>query len=131
MIVDRLAYRVGEPKRGQIVVFDAPRAALVACGTGEGTTFVKRLVGLPGDRISLRNGVVYVDGKRLAEPYVAPKRRGDETRTFARVPAGRYFFLGDNRTGSCDSRVWGTVPRSSLIGPVLVTYWPPTRLDWR
>ena len=131
VIVDRLAYRRGEPKRGQIVVFDAPRAALVACGKAEGGTFVKRLIGLPGDRVSLRNGFVYVNGKRLDEPYVSPSRRGHDTRTFPRVPAGRYFFLGDNRISSCDSRVWGTVPRSSLIGPVLATYWPPTRLDWR
>ena len=131
VIVDRLAYRLGEPKRGQIVVFEAPAAARVRCGGGEGGTFVKRLIGLPGDRVSLRNGFVSVNGKRLAEPYVSPSRRGQDTRTFPRVPAGRYFFLGDNRTGSCDSRVWGTVPRSSLIGPVRARYWPPTRLDWR
>jgi len=131
VIVDRLAYRRGDPQRGQIVVFDAPRAALVACGNGEGGTFVKRLIGLPGDRVSLRNGFVYVDGKRLDEPYVSRSRRGHDTRAFPRVPAGRYFFLGDNRISSCDSRVWGTVPRSSLIGPVLATYWPPTRLGWR
>ena len=131
VIVDRLAYRVGDPKRGQIVVFDAPHAAIDACGGAEGGTFVKRLVGLPGDRVSLRDGFVYVNGHRLAEPYVSASRRGHETRTFPRIPAGRYFFLGDNRMRSCDSRDWGTVPRGSLIGPVLVTYWPPTRLDWR
>jgi len=131
VIVDRLAYRVGEPKRGQIVVFDAPAAAQMRCAGAEGGTFVKRLIGLPGDRVSLRNGFVYVNGKRLTEPYVSPSRRGHETRTFARVPARRYLFLGDNRAGSCDSRVWGTVPRSSLIGPVRATYWPPTRLDVR
>ena len=131
VIVDRVAYRLGEPKRGQIVVFEAPAAARVDCGGGEGGTFVKRLIGLPGDRVSLRDGFVSVNGRRLAEPYVSPSRRGRDTRTFSRVPAGRYFFLGDNRTGSCDSRVWGTVPRSSLIGPVLARYWPPTRLDWR
>ena len=131
VIVDRLAYRLGEPKRGQIVVFDAPAAADSRCAGGEGGTFVKRLIGLPGDRVSLRDGFVYVNGKRLKEPYVSPSRRGAETRTFPRVAAGRYFFLGDNRVGSCDSRVWGTVARDDLIGPVLATYWPPTRLDLR
>ena len=73
---------------------------------------------------------VLVDGRRLAEPYVDPADRGIDTRTFTRVPAGEYFLMGDNRTHSCDSRVWGTVPRKSLIGPVLVRYWPPTRISF-
>jgi signal peptidase I len=131
IVANRLAYVFGSPERGQIVVFKAPPGAS-ACGSGDGgTTFVKRLIGLPGDTISERNGVIFVNGKRLAEPYVDPALRGDESGTWSRVPPGHYFFLGDDRAHSCDSRVWGTVPRSSLIGPVIATYWPPSRISVR
>ena len=131
VIADRLAYRFGDPERGQIVVFNAPRKA-DRCGAGEGgSTFVKRLVGLPGEVVSMHQGVVFIDGDRLTEPYVDPVLRGDANGTWPRVPSGRYFVLGDNRTHSCDSRMWGTVPRASLVGPAKLTYWPPTRLSFR
>ena len=127
VIANRLAYDFGSPRRGDIVVFKAPPGA-TQCGGGEGETFVKRLVGLPGEQVSERNGVVLVDGKPLREPYVDPALRDTNTQTWPRIAPGRYFFLGDDRIHSCDSRVWGTVPRSSLIGLVLVTYWPPGRI---
>lgn len=131
VIADRLAYRFGDPERGQIVVFNAPRKA-DRCGAGEGgSTFVKRLVGLPGEVVSMHQGVVFIDGDRLTEPYVDPVLRGDANGTWPRVLSGRYFVLGDNRTHSCDSRMWGTVPRASLVGPAKLTYWPPTRLSFR
>jgi signal peptidase I len=130
VIANRLAYVFGKPKRGQIVVFKAPAAAS-ECGAGDGgTTFVKRLIGLPGDRVTERDGRIAIDGRPLSEPYVNPALR--DTRSGAwRVPAGQYFFLGDDRIYSCDSRTWGSVPRSDLIGPVILTYWPPNRLTWR
>ena len=121
VIANRLAYRFTNPHRGQIVVFHAPSDA---CGIGG--TFVKRLIGLPGDVVSETNGYVSINGKPLHESYVDPKLRDSSTHTFPRVPPGHYFFMGDDRVHSCDSRMWGTVPRSSLIGPVLLTYWPPT-----
>ena len=131
VIANRLAYRVGDPKRGQIVVVHAPRAA-ERCRSGDGgSTFVKRIVGLPGELISERRGTILVDGKRLSEPYVDPSLRGSSDGSWPRVGTGHYFLLGDNRTHSCDSRTWGTVPRESLIGPVTLTYWPPTRLSTR
>ena len=131
VIADRVAYRLGDPERGQIVVFNAPGEA-DRCGTGEeGSTFIKRLIGLPGEAVSERNGVVYIDGERLSEPYVDPALRGGETARWPRVPPGHYFVLGDSRIHSCDSRTWGTVPRSSLIGPAKLTYWPPNRLALR
>jgi signal peptidase I len=127
VIVNRLAYRFGSPKRGQIVVFKAPAAA-AQCGGGDGgSTFVKRLIGLPDDLVSERNGFISIDGKPLREPYVDPALRDHRT-GFWRVPSGHYFFLGDDRVNSCDSRVWGPVPRGSLIGPVVLTYWPPQRI---
>jgi signal peptidase I len=131
IIANRLAYDFGSPQRGQIVVFKTPSAASI-CGAGDGgTTFVKRLIGLPGDRVSERDGFIFINGTRLNEPYVDPALRDHETGTWARIPADRYFFLGDDRAYSCDSRKWGTVPRSNLIGPVLATYWPPSRWTWR
>lgn len=124
IIANRLAYRFGDPRRGQIVVFHAPAHA---CGIGG--TFVKRLIGLPGETVSERRGRVYVDGRPLREPYVDPRLRDDLTDSWS-VPAGHYFMLGDDRANSCDSRTWGAVPRSSLIGPAMVIYWPPTRWHW-
>jgi signal peptidase I len=127
VIVNRLAYRFESPKRGQIVVFDAPKAAVAQCG--EGGTFVKRLIGLPGETVSeTRGGVIWIDGRRLREPY-AYGRAQDLTVATWHVPKGEYFFMGDDRPHTCDSRMWGSVPRDRLIGPVLVTYWPPSRLS--
>lgn len=131
IIANRLAYDFGAPKRGQIVVFKTPPAAST-CGAGDGgTTFVKRLIGLPGEQVSERGGSIFINGARLNEPYVDPAFRDNETGTWPRIPANHYFFLGDDRAHSCDSRTWGTVPRSNLIGPALVTYWPPSRWTWR
>jgi signal peptidase I len=122
VIANRLAYRFGEPRRGQIVVFEAPAAADRMCGLGG--TYVKRLIGLPGDVVSEADGVLSVNGRVVSEPYVDLANRDHESGEW-RVPKGHYFFMGDNRTHSCDSREWGSVPRSDLIGPVLVKYWPP------
>jgi signal peptidase I len=129
VIANRLAYRFRDPHRGDIVVFTAPPAAKQRCT--EGGTFVKRIVGLPGEVLSERGGFVYVDGKRLNEPYVQRSRRDNETQTWARIPKGEYFMMGDNRADSCDSRQWGPVPRANLIGPVLMTYWPLDRISFR
>jgi signal peptidase I len=127
VLVNRLAYRFGSPQRGQIIVFDAPPNS-VRCGGGKVDVFVKRLIGLPGDQVSERNGYVFVNGKRLSEPYIDPSLRDHGTQVWPRVSDDRYFFLGDDRAHSCDSRTWGTVSRGSLIGRVLVTYWPPSRV---
>src|SRR5262249_11905349 len=105
VIANRLAYRFGNPKRGQIVVFRAPAAA-AQCGAGEGGTFVKRLIGLPGDVVAERDGQVLVNGKPLQEPYVDPSFRDHETASWPRVAPDHYFFMGDDRIHSCDSREW-------------------------
>ena len=110
VIANRLVYRFRDPERGQIVVFKAPERAQ-RCGSGYGgSTFVKRIIGLPGELLSERNGAIYINGERLIEPYVDPSLRGHENGSWLRVAPDHYFVLGDNRTHSCDSRAWGTVP---------------------
>jgi signal peptidase I len=123
----RICYTLWSPKRGDIVVFNTPPRALVACGTGG--VYVKRLIGLPGDLWAEKNGDVYINGKKLDEPYLKPGYRDQYTYPPQKIPAGHYFMMGDNRVGSCDSRKWGTVPRKNLIGKVVATYWPPGRVS--
>jgi signal peptidase I len=127
VIANRLAYHFRDPRRGEIVVFNAPPTTSRCAGT-EGGVFVKRLIGLPGEQVSERDGRVFIDGRPLEEPYVDPAARDTLTRTWPRIARGHYFFMGDNRADSCDSRTWGTVERSSLIGPVAGRYWPLNRL---
>jgi signal peptidase I len=130
VLANRFIYRFRNPKRGEIIVFKTPPEAQVRCGAGG--TFVKRLIGLPGEVVSERDGFVYINGTQLQEPYIKPDRRDHEPpRTWAKIPKGDYFFMGDNRAASCDSRVWGPVPRANLIGEVFFVYWPPTRLGFR
>ena len=90
---------------------------------------MKRLIGLPGDTWAEKNGYVYINGKKLDEPYISPQYRDHYTFPAKKIPPGHYFMMGDNRAGSCDSRRWGTVPRGNLIGKVVATYWPPGRLS--
>jgi signal peptidase I len=104
-------------QRADVVVFRTPPLAEARCGAGG--TFIKRVIGLPGDRWEERNGIVYIDGKKLTEPYIEANRR--DSRTIAPITIGpaSYFVMGDNRVSSCDSRAWGTVPAANLIGKVV------------
>ena len=132
----RLCFEADSPSRGDIVVFKTPPAAAEKCG--EGGTFVKRLIGLPGDTLQEKAGYVYINGKKLNEPYIKASRRDFQTHKMsdippgglARIPKGMYLMMGDNRAQSCDSRVWGLVPRKNLIGEVFFTYWPPNRISF-
>jgi signal peptidase I len=143
VLVNRLAFDFGSPKRGEIVVFHPPTSLTCAvqvpstepCPQGDGSQageyFVKRVIGLPGDRISIREGHPVINGRELApEPYIAPCGQVQECNmpdTITIAP-GHYFMMGDNRGDSDDSRFWGPVPGSWVIGPVLFTYWPPDRI---
>ena len=127
VLANRFIYHFRDPRRGEIVVFNTPKAAQRMCGASG--TFVKRLIGLPGDTWEEREGYVYIDGKKLKEPYVKPDRRDDRTLPPQRIAKDHFFMMGDNRESSCDSRAWGTVPRGNLIGKVFATYWPPNRIS--
>jgi signal peptidase I len=129
VLVDRLTYRFREPRRGDIVVFNVPDLARERCSAGG--VFVKRLIGLPGEVLEERRGFVYINGKRLNEPYIRPERRDFVNFHALKIDAGTYFMMGDNRANSCDSRVWLTVPRANIIGKVFAVYWPPRRLATR
>jgi len=126
VIANRIVYRFHAPQRGDIIVFKAPASVAAACNAGG--TFVKRIVGLPGEQVSMENGHVLIDGVRLGEPYLAPAFRGSESGEWPRSSRSGYFVLGDNRAMSCDSRRWGVVPRENIIGRADIRYWPANRI---
>ena len=125
IIANRIVYRFHAPERGDIIVFKASPKVEAACNAGG--TFIKRIIGLPGEKVSMRNGYVSINGGRLTEPYLAPGNRGRESGEWSRTPRDGYFVLGDIRTMSCDSRRWGVVTRDSIIGRADLRYWPPNR----
>ncbi len=114
LLVDKVAYQVGSPSRGDIVVFHST--------TETGKDLVKRIIGLPGDTVVIANGHVTVNGQVLSEPYIAaaPNYSGEY-----HVPLGSLFVLGDNRNDSSDSHMWGYLPEQNVIGKALLIYWPP------
>jgi signal peptidase I len=120
IIVNKLAYRLGEMRRGDVVVFHYPRDPSVS--------FIKRIVGLPGDVVELRHGVVYVNGQLLREPYLAPAMRDNDSHAPREVEQGYYYVLGDHRSSSNDSRNWGQVPERYIYGKAFFRFWPLSRL---
>ncbi len=124
ILVDKLSYDLHSIHRGDIVVFARP-----ANDGGDPTIkdLVKRVVGRPGETISSANGHVVINGRPLAEPYLptGTQTSGISTQT---IPAGHYFVMGDNRTDSADSRVFGPIPGSLVVGHTVVRIWPPSRL---
>ncbi len=129
VLANRFIYHFKDPERGDVVVFETPPAVEQHC-SGGGDVFVKRLIGIPGDRVEWRNGGVFVNGERVEESYVAGGNRDTDSGRQL-LADGEYFFMGDNRIDSCDSREWGPVPRENLIGPVFAIYWPPQRIGFR
>ena len=132
VLANRFIYHLRDPRRGDIVVFETPPKARQQCGAGG--TFVKRIIGLPGEKLAVRlvrgDAYVFINGRRLNEPYVDESRRQlGSTFGPVNVPAGHYFVMGDNREASCDSREWGALPEQNLIGKVFATYWPPNRIS--
>lgn len=136
ILVNKLSYHFHGVDRGNIVVFSRPPTE--NCGGPEVNDLVKRVIGLPGDVISLSNGYVYVDGKKLDESWLPASEQGITVAGPAgnssnlarpyRVPADNYFVMGDNRTDSCDSRYWGPINRSLIVGKVELRVWPLSTL---
>jgi signal peptidase I len=152
VLVDRLAMDFSSPHVGDIMVFHPPKnydegcadpnegqdqsgqyaaaACQVAWKSPSSQTFIKRVVGLPGDRLSIRNGHVIRNGKAERDAYIE-QCDGDAACDFPQtitVPRGEYYMMGDNRPDSEDSRFWGPVPRAWIIGKAFLTYWPPDRI---
>lgn len=117
LVVYKLAYRLGEPHRGDIIVFHHNRQPP--------EDYIKRVIGLPGDEVRVEGGQVYVNGIALNEPYIAepPAYTG-----VWEVPPDSLFVLGDNRNRSSDSRIWGFVPMSDVVGRAVLIYWPPGKI---
>ncbi|MGI9022322.1 MAG: signal peptidase I [Acidimicrobiales bacterium] len=143
VVVSKLAYMLHEPRRGDVLVFDAPgdhepddssapmkavKAVLGAVGLSAPSTqeYIKRVVGLPHESVEGHDGKVFVDGRELVEPYLPP---GDVTADFGPVTVGddQLFVMGDNRDNSADSRVFGPIERSTVVGRAMARLWPPSR----
>ena len=144
VLVSRFNYHFSSPDRGDIVVFHPPKGAdSNTCGVQkpddepcpqptperDSVNFIKRIVAVPGDRLSIDNGHAIVNGVRQKDDFTRPCAPG--TCNFPRtikIPPGHFFMMGDNRGASDDSRFWGPVPRKWIIGQAFFTYWPPKRI---
>ncbi len=121
LIVDELSYQFKNPERGSVVIFKYP--------IDPSKSFIKRIIGLPGETVSLKNGKVTIfnaenpEGFSFDEPYVRLKKSDNLSRTLGE---GEYFVLGDNRAGSADSRIWGPLPKENIIGRPIIRFFPPS-----
>lgn len=115
VLVDKVSYMLGDPQRGDVVVFNYPLATE--------RDFIKRVIGLPGETVSIAGGVVTINGQPLDEPYISAPPVYENTWTLG---SDEYFVLGDNRNSSSDSHSWGPLARHYLIGRAIFVYWPPT-----
>jgi signal peptidase I len=122
IFINKFVYRLGlgEVERGDTVVFWFPG--------DPSKSYIKRVVGLPGDRVEIRAGVVYVNARALREPYVPEEFRDLGTYPLVVVPEERYYVLGDHRSSSNDSRIWGPVPKEAIYGKAVFVYWPLDKL---
>ena len=119
ILVSKLSYKTGEPERGDIVVFRFP--------LDPKQDLIKRVIGLPGESITVRDGKVTINGTPLEEPYIAAPPIYNGTWT---VPEGQLFVLGDNRNESKDSHEWDFLPLENVIGKAILIYWPPPRWEF-
>jgi signal peptidase I len=116
LFINKLAYRVGDIQRGDVVVFLYPH--------DHEKSYIKRVIALPGDTLRIDHGQVYVNGKKIAETYVPPRFEDDRSQPEMTVPGHEYFVMGDHRSISSDSRDFGPVDRSLIYGKAAFVYWP-------
>ncbi|MFZ5376904.1 MAG: signal peptidase I [Patescibacteria group bacterium] len=128
VLTDKISYKMGNPQRGEVVVFHAPEAA--RCPKGTGCDFIKRVIALPGETVEVKDNTIFVNGVALNESYIPDDFE---------IPAGaftkgvsvtmgpdEYFVCGDNRPYSSDSRAWGPINKSHIVGRAFFRYWPPS-----
>jgi signal peptidase I len=122
IFINKFTYRfgLGSIERGDTVVFEFPGDT--------SKSYIKRVIGLPGDRVRIDRGQVFVNDQPLTEEYVEPDYRDDVSKSEIRVDPDEYYVLGDHRNSSSDSRVWGTVPRKYIYGKAVFCYWPLSKM---
>jgi signal peptidase I len=116
IFVNRFIYRFKQIDRGDVVVFWYPKDRT--------KSFIKRIIGMPGDLVEIRKGMVFINGKRIDEPYLKPEFRDRQSYNAVIIPDEKYFVLGDHRNSSNDSRSWGFVDKSMIYGKAVFSYWP-------
>lgn len=129
IIVNKLSVELGTIHVGDILVFKAPKAVDTDCGDSV-ADLVKRVIGVPGDHLVSKGNTIYVNGKPLNQPWTHVAQIGVKPIKPTYVTKNHYFMMGDNEPDSCDSRYWGLIPRSAVIGKAFVRIWPLSRLDF-
>jgi signal peptidase I len=145
VLVNKIVYTIGEPQRLDVIVFRNPTLPEpdrgffsgvwhwliegIGVSTDPNRDFIKRVVGIPGDTVEVRNGKVFVNGERLTEPYARDEQDRQDYGPVT-VPRARYFVMGDNRPNSSDSRSVGFIPEDKIVGKAFVLLWPPSRIEW-
>ena len=128
LMVDKVSYHFKNPQRGDIIVFWPPNSTIAACGLSQKSAdpWIKRVIGLPGEKIEVKEGRVYVNQRPMPENYIAGKPQYLWGPTV--VPPDSYLVLGDNRNNSCDGHYWGFLKRDRIIGQATIRFWPFNRL---
>ena len=122
IFINKFVYQIEAIERGDVIVFRYPY--------DETKSYIKRVIGLPGDTVTLAKGEVFINGQKLDEPYLIDEYRDRQNQLAMVVPPDEYYVLGDRRNSSNDSRVWGPVPRNFIYGKAVFVYWPVGRLGF-
>jgi len=126
LIVEKVSYRLNSPQRGDIIVFDPP-AQLQRYGYAKDQAFIKRVIGLPGQTIEVRDGKVFINDQPLTESYIAEPPQYQMPKVT--IPSDSYFVMGDNRNNSKDSHIWGFLPQANIIGRACFRFFPFSRIS--